>query len=77
MNPAELIRRALVTAAVVGAGLGAVALDVAPAHALQQTPQYYQLTPRERRNACGSFIGTIIFSDGTSLDCYTGVAQLY
>jgi hypothetical protein len=77
MNPAKLVRRALLSAAFVGAGLGAVALDVAPAQALQQTPQFYQLTPRERHYACGGFIGTIIFSDGSSLDCYTGVAQLY
>ena len=77
MKPATFARRALVTAALATAGLGAVALDVSPAHALQQTPQFYQLTPKERRNACGKFIGTIIYSDGTSLDCYTGVAQLY
>jgi hypothetical protein len=77
MRTAKLIRRALVTAAIVGTGLGAVALDVAPAQAIQQTPRYYRLTPQERHNACGSFIGTVIYSDGTSLDCYSGVAQLY
>jgi hypothetical protein len=34
------------------------------------------LTPRERHYACGNFIGTIIFSDNTSVDCSTGIATL-
>ena len=36
----------------------------------------YQLTPEEHKNACGSFQGSIIFSDGSSLDCITGVATM-
>jgi hypothetical protein len=75
MTVKKLARRALVTAALIGGGLGAVAIDVSPAHAVQ-TPKHYQLTAGERHYACGSFIGTIIFSDGTSLDCYTGIATL-
>jgi hypothetical protein len=46
-----------------------------PAHAVQQRPTY-QLTPIERHYACGSFGGTIIFSDNTSVDCSTGLATL-
>lgn len=45
-----------------------------PAHAYQRPT--YQLTTQEQSYACGSFIGTIIFSDGTSLDCSTGLATL-
>ncbi len=45
-----------------------------PVHAATRTT--YQLTPKERSYACGSFGGTIIFSDNTSLDCSTGIATL-
>jgi hypothetical protein len=72
----KLVRRALMTAALAGGGLGAFALAPTPAQAIQ-TPQHYQLTPREQHNACGRFIGPIIFFDGTSLDCSTGIATLY
>ncbi len=34
------------------------------------------LTPEERETACGSFQGDIIFSDGSALDCYSGIAKI-
>jgi hypothetical protein len=71
------VRRALFATALAATSIGtvgAVALDAGVAQA--QTRPTYQLTPRERHNACGNFIGTIIFSDNTSLDCSTGVATL-
>lgn len=36
----------------------------------------YTLTEQERANACGNFSGSIIFTDGSSLDCSSGVATL-
>jgi hypothetical protein len=36
-----------------------------------------QLTPKQTKAACGSFVGTIIFGDGSgSIDCSTGVATI-
>ncbi len=62
-------RGAFATLLVAGSlGLGAGVADAAVVH--------YQLTPKEQRTACGSFGGTIIFGDGSSLDCHSGVATL-
>ena len=44
--------------------------------AAQAATTTYRLTSQERHYACGSFGGTIIFSDGSSLDCSTGIATL-
>ena len=36
-----------------------------------------QLTPKQTKSACGNFVGTIIFGDGSgSIDCSTGVATI-
>ena len=36
-----------------------------------------QLTPKQTKSACGTFVGTIIFGDGSgSLDCSSGVATI-
>jgi hypothetical protein len=60
--------------------IAALALAASAAVFLPATAQAatttYRLTPQERRYACGSFGGTIIFSDNTSLDCSTGIATL-
>ena len=53
---------------------GAALMVATPAQAYERTT--YQLTTQERNYACGKFIGTIIFSDNTSLDCSTGIATL-
>jgi hypothetical protein len=65
------VRRGLVAALVAAGTLGATT-GVATA----DTPSTYKLTKKERRAACGNFGGTIIFSDGSSLDCSTGIATL-
>lgn len=39
-------------------------------------PTTYTLTEQERANACGNYAGSIIFTDGSSLDCSSGVATL-
>lgn len=60
------------------AALAATAFSFAPApaSAATRTVYYYRLTAQERQNACGDFQGTIIFSDGSSLDCSNGLAEI-
>ncbi len=60
------------------AALTASAIVVAPGIANAQTARtvQYQLTSQERSYACGNFGGTIIYGDGSSLDCHSGVATL-
>ena len=75
------VRRALALTALTTASLGALSLGAGPAHAQQRRGVVfelptYQLTPTEKANACGTFIGTIVYSDHTSLDCSTGIATL-
>ncbi len=64
-------RRGLLASLIVAGSLG---LGAGIANA--DTPSHYQLTKKERKAACGNFQGSIIFSDGSSLDCSTGIATL-
>lgn len=63
---------------VASAAIAASALAIVPgtAQAARARTVTYQLTTQERTNACGSFVGSIIFSDGSSLDCSSGVATI-
>lgn len=65
-----MFRKLIATAA-----LAAGAIVVAPgtANAISR-PVKYQLTAQEQAHACGSFVGTIIFEDSSSIDCSTGIA---
>lgn len=61
---------------IASAALAASVIVVAPgiANAAINRPVTYQLTQTERSYACGSFVGTIIFQDSSSIDCSTGIA---
>ena len=73
-------RRLLAIVAVAAASLGAVALSAAPASAELRADSSGNirvlLTPDERAAACGSFQGSYVFSDGSGLDCLTGIATI-
>lgn len=70
-----MLRKLIASTAIALSATAVVPGVVQAAEARGRTVEY-QLTPRERSNACGNFGGTIIFSDGSSLDCSTGVATL-
>ena len=70
------MRKSRVLRGVIAAAVAAGSLALTTGVAAADTPSTYQLTKKERRAACGNFGGTIIFSDGSSLDCHTGVATL-
>jgi hypothetical protein len=61
---------------VLAALLAAGSIGMTAGIASAATPAHYTLTPKERKAACGSFGGTIVFGDGSSLDCQSGVATL-
>jgi len=68
-----MFRKFIASAALVAASAVVVAPGIAGAATRTVT---YQLTTQERSYACGGFGGSIIFSDGSSLDCSTGIATL-
>ena len=75
----SVVRRRML-AVVAAASLGAIAVSAAPA-AADPLPESggtvrVLLTPEEREAACGKFQGSYIFSDGSTLDCSTGIATI-
>jgi hypothetical protein len=70
------MRKSRVRSGLLAAVVAAGSLGLTAGAASADTPSTYKLTKKERRAACGGFQGTIIFSDGSSLDCSTGIATL-
>lgn len=54
------------------AAAGAAAVVPATASAQKGLDVIYTLTPKEKKAVCGNFQGTIIYSDGFTVDCMSG-----